>query len=102
MTASHPTVLSFRCIVENMNKAGIRSVLGNEFQEGSVRQLIFNEVYAGDIRRQKCYMADSITKTKVKNNGELPQYYMIDCHEAIIDRETYAKVQAEMQWRAAM
>ena len=94
--------ISLRCIAENMNKAGIRSVLGNEFQEGSVRQLIFNEVYVGDIRRQKCYMADPITKAKVKNNGELPQYYMADCHEAIIDRETYAKVKAEMERRAAM
>ena len=94
--------ISLRHIAESMNQAGIRSVLGNEFQEGSVRQLIFNEVYAGDIRRQKCYMADTITKTKVKNNGELPQYYMADCHEAVIDRETYAKVQAEMQRRAAM
>ena len=94
--------ISLRQIAKNMNRAGIRSVLGNEFQEGSVRQMIFNEVYAGDIRRQKCYMADSITKTKVKNNGELPQYYMPGCHEAIIDRETYAKVQAEMERRAAM
>ena len=94
--------ISLRRIAESMNQAGIRSVLGNEFQEGSVRQLIFNEVYAGDIRRQKCYMADPITKTKLKNNGELPQYYMADCHEAVIDRETYAKVQAEMQRRAAM
>ena len=67
-----------------------------------MRQLIFNEVYAGDIRRQKCYMADPITKTKVKNCGELPQYYMADCHEAIIDRETYAKVQAEMERRAGL
>lgn len=94
--------IPLRRIAENMNQAGIRSVLGNEFQEGSVRQLIFNEVYAGDIRRQKCYMANPITKAKVKNNGELPQYYMADCHEAIIDRETYAKVQAEMERRAAM
>ncbi len=47
-------------------------------------------------------MADPITKTKVKNCGELPQYYMADCHEAIIDRETYAKVQAEMERRAGL
>ncbi len=94
--------VSLREIAESMNKAGIRTTLGNDFQEASVRQLIFNEVYAGDIRRQKCYMADPITKTKVKNCGELPQYYMADCHEAIIDRETYAKVQAEMERRAAM
>lgn len=94
--------VSLREIAESMNNAGIRTTLGNDFQEASVRQLIFNEVYAGDIRRQKCYMADPITKTKVKNCGELPQYYMADCHEAIIDRETYAKVQAEMERRAGL
>ncbi len=91
-----------RGIAGSMNSAGIRTTLGNDFQEASVRLLIFNEVYAGDIRRQKCYMADPITKTKVKNCGELPQYYMADCHEAIIDRETYAKVQAEMERRAGL
>lgn len=53
-----------------------------------------------DIRRQKCYTADPVTKTKVKNCGELPQYYMTDCHEAIIDRETCDKVKAEMKRRA--
>jgi DNA invertase Pin-like site-specific DNA recombinase len=94
--------ISLRCIAENMNQSGIRSIHGNEFQEGSVRQMIFNEVYAGDIQRQKCYTDDPISKTKVKNCGELPQYYIADCHEAIIDRETYAKVQAEMEQRAAM
>ena len=94
--------VSLREIAGSMNRAGIRTTLGNDFQEASVRQLIFNEVYAGDIRRQKCYMADPITKTKVKNCGELPQYYMEDCHEAIIDRETYAKVQAEMERRAGL
>ena len=94
--------VSLREIAGSMNRAGIRTTLGNDFQEASVRQLIFNEVYAGDIRRQKCYMADPITKTKVKNCGELPQYHMADCHEAIIDRETYAKVQAEMERRAGL
>ncbi len=94
--------VSLREIAKNMNRAGIRTTLGNHFQEASVRRLIFNEVYAGDIRRQKYYMADPMTKTKVKNCGELPQYYMEDCHEAIIDRKTYAKVRAEMERRAGL
>lgn len=94
--------ISMRDIAKNMNHAGIRSVLGNEFQENSVRQMIFNEVYAGDIRRQKYYISDQITKVKVKNNGELPQYYMADCHEAIIDHKTYVKVRAEMERRAGL
>ncbi|MBQ8923053.1 MAG: recombinase family protein [Oscillospiraceae bacterium] len=94
--------ISLRNIAENMNNAGCRSTLGNEFSEGSVRQLIFNEIYAGDLLRQKYVTSDPITKQKVTNRGELPQYLFTDCHEAILDRETYTKVQAEMERRAAM
>lgn len=94
--------VTLRDIADRMNNAGIHTTLGNDFQEASVRQLIFNEVYAGDIRRQKCYVEDPITKRKVPNQGELPQYYMTDCHEAIIDRKTYAKVKAEMERRASL
>ena len=94
--------VTLRDIARSMNKAGIRSTCGNTFQQASVRQLIFNEVYAGDIRRQKCYVEDPITKNKVINRGKLPQYYMTDCHEAIIDRKTYAKVKEEMKRRAAL
>lgn len=94
--------VSLRNIAENINHTGIRSVLGNKFQEASVRSLIFNEVYAGDIRRQKYFISDPVTKIKRINTGELPQYYIADCHEAIIDRETYAKVQAEMERRASL
>ena len=93
--------VSLRDIAGNLNRAGIRSVLGNEFTEATVRQMIFNEVYAGDIRRQKCFMEDPITKNKVKNDGQLPQYYMADCHEAIIDHAAWAKMQEEIERRAA-
>ncbi len=89
-------------IAENMNKAGIRTTLGNTFQENSIHQLIFNEIYAGDILRQKSFTPDPITKKKIPNRGELPQYFMEDCHEAIIDRDTYAKVKAEMDRRASL
>ncbi|MBR2088769.1 MAG: recombinase family protein [Oscillospiraceae bacterium] len=93
--------LSFQQIADELNAAGIRTTHGNAFQEGSVHALIFNEIYAGDLRRQKTYTLDPISKVKIKNHGELPQYLYTDCHEAIIDRETYAKVQAEMQRRKA-
>ena len=92
----------FRLMARTMNDAGIRSILGNEFSEGTVREIIFNEIYAGDLRRQKCYIEDPVMKRKVINRGELPQYLITDCHEAIIDRETYTKVQAEMKRREGM
>ena len=72
------------------------------FQEASLNNLIHNEIYAGDLVRQKCYIIDPIKKTKARNNGELPQYRLTDCHEAIIDRETYSKVQQEFERRTAM
>lgn len=94
--------VSLRNIADNMNKAGCRSTLGNEFSESSVRQLIFNEIYAGNLLRQKSVTADPISKSNVKNNGDLPQYLFTDCHEPILDSATYARVQAEMQRRASL
>ena len=94
--------VSLRAICDELNDMGYRTINGMLFQEAAVNSLLHNEIYAGDIRRQKCYITDPIKKTKVKNQGELPQYYMADCHEAIIDRETYALVQQEFERRTAM
>lgn len=49
---------------------------------------------------QKCFVADPLKHNKVKNRGELPQYYISDCHEPIIDKETFDKVQEILQQRA--
>lgn len=92
---------SLREIAKALNGAGLTTVKGCEFAEGSLNVMIRNEIYAGDIRRQKCFMEDPITKNKVKNQGQLPQYYMEDCHEAILDRGIWAKVQSEIERRAA-
>ena len=93
--------LPLRVICDRLNEAGYRTVRNHLFQEGQLANLVKNEIYAGDIRRQKSYIEDPITKNKVKNKGELPQYYYKDCHEAILDRETYEKVLAERERRTA-
>lgn len=93
---------SLQAICDDLNGAGYRTINGCLFQEASLALLIKNEIYAGDLRRQKSYMADPIRKSKVKNRGELPQYYMTDCHEAIIDRGTYEKVKAEIDRRTSL
>lgn len=94
--------VSLQKIADTLNDAGHRTVKGCLFQEASLDLLLHNEIYAGDLRRQKSYIPDPISKKKVKNKGELPQYYIRDCHEAIIDRETYEKVKIEIERRAAM
>lgn len=94
--------LSLQAICDDLNDKGYRTINGCLFQEASLMLMIRNEVYAGDTLRQKSYMADHLTKNKVKNKGELPKYYMVDSHEAIIDRETWAKVQEEIARRESL
>ena len=80
--------LSFQKIADNLNAAGIRTTHGNLFHEQSVRLLIINEVYAGNILRQKTHTPDPISKIKVRNNGDFPKYLYSNAHDAIIDPET--------------
>lgn len=94
--------MPLRKICDTLNSAGYRTVSGCLFQEAALAAMIRNEVYAGDTRRQKKYISDPITKTKVRNDGQLPQYYITDSHEAILDRETYARVQEEIARRASL
>ena len=88
-------------ICDEINGMGYRGTNGGLFQEGSLRNLLHNEIYAGDILFQKAYVTDPITKKKVKNCGELPQYYLENAHEAIIDRETWELVLKEHERRNA-
>lgn len=62
----------------------------------SYLKVLTNEKYQGDTRFQKSFNADYLTKRRVKNTGQLPQYYRENTHPAIIDRETWALVQLEM------
>ena len=64
-----------------------------------ILRILQNEVYAGDVLRQKTYVADCISKTVKKNTGELPQYYIMDNHPAIIPREIFNRVQEEFARR---
>lgn len=42
---------------------------------------------------QKYFRNNHIEKKKTRNNGELPKYLVKNAHEAIIDRDTFQKVQ---------
>ena len=66
-----------------------------------IRGLLRNEKVAGDMRLQKSFVSDHLTKRKIMNTGQLPQYYVRDSHKAIIPREQFDAVQAEIARRAA-
>ncbi len=56
----------------------------------------------GDTLLQKTIITDFIEKTRIKNDGTVPQYYVKDSQEAIIPRDVYMQVQEEMVRRANM
>ena len=83
---------SVRQIVTDLMADGIKTATGKEIWHDSVIQkMLCNEKYIGDALLQKTYIADLFSKEKRVNNGELPKYYVHDCHPAIIDRETFMK-----------
>lgn len=81
---------------------GITSVYGNRICDSQLKQILTNISYTGNLLLQKEYVADPISKQRRKNKGELPQYYVENTHEAIIDMDTFQYVQDEMARRRAL
>ena len=67
---------------------------------GWAANLLTNEKYKGDARLQKTYTVDYLTKRRVKNDGQVEQYYVRNSHKAIIPRAEWEAVQMELQRRA--
>ena len=69
------------------------SLLGGAWTAKRVREILRNEKYTGNALLQKTYVSDYLTKRKIVNHGKLPQYFVTQAHEAIIDQDTFDKVQ---------
>ena len=93
---------SLRMIKEDLRKKGIPSPAGDPvWQTSVIKSILNNEKYCGDVLMQKTFVQDCISKKVVKNTGQLPMYLVQDNHPAIISREKYREVQAEMSRRDA-
>lgn len=78
---------------------GLRSVKGNVMRDSQLKHILSNITYTGNTLLQKEFIEDPITKKRRKNKGQLPQYYIENTHEAIIDMDTWKYVQDEMERR---
>ncbi len=88
-------------IAKKLTENGVLTPAGKEkWCASSVRRILENEKYKGDALLQKQYTVDFLTKRRAKNdNGALPQYYVENDHEAIIDPKTFELAQIELQRR---
>ncbi len=92
-------------IAKRMNEQGIPSPGKNGelggWRSTVIQNILRNEKYKGDVITQKTYCVDLLKHKRVKNTGQLPQHYIEDHHEAIVDRATFDAVQAEYARRNA-
>ncbi|HFI0619401.1 TPA: recombinase family protein [Streptococcus suis] len=81
-------------IAKDLTEQGIPSPSGkSQWNATTIKRMLRNEKYKGDALLQKTFTIDFLTKKKNINRGELPQYYVENNHEAIVDRETFDAVQ---------
>ena len=94
--------LSAEKIARYLGAQGIKTATGlDKWEETVVRRMLSNEKYMGDALLQKTYTVDFLKKKRIKNNGEMPQYYVEDDHEAIIPRVLFLQVQEEIARRGS-
>ena len=94
---------SLRNLQDWLEENQIKTVLGeSKWTTTSIKSILTNEKYCGDVLLQKTFRTDVISKKVIKNIGQMAQYYMPDHHEAIVSREQYNAVKAEMARRSAL
>ena len=87
--------LSAESTEKQLAAMGVKSYKGQHFGNTSIRQILGNITYTGNLLFQKEYTIDPISKKSRKNRGELPQYWVENTHDAIIPMEVYQAVQEE-------
>ena len=87
-------------IAKTLIERGIPSCFGGTWSNTSVRDILINEKYTGDLLLQKFFREDFRTKNKRRNTGELRKVYVKDCHDAIIDKQTFLTVQQIIERRS--
>ena len=89
--------LSIKKIAEGLERDGILTGAGKtKWYDSTINKILRNEKYMGDSLLQKTVTTDFLTKKRVRNTGTLPQYYVEDDHKAIIPKEIFMQVQAEL------
>lgn len=59
-----------------------------------------NEAYKGDLLTGKTFSPDLLSRKRMKNSGQVAQYYIEEHHEAIVSSELFDRVQQRFERRA--
>lgn len=87
---------SEKAICQGLEADGIKSPSGRDiWQTTTVKSMLQNEKYMGDLLLQKWYIKDFISKKAVKNDGRFPKYYVQNAHDPTVPREVFLQAKGE-------
>lgn len=93
---------SLHVIVDKLAQQHIPSPKGKEtWSTPTIRSILSNEKYKGDALLQKTYRPSLFSNRAVRNDGELPKYYVEGVLPRILEPEVFDRVQEEMARRGA-
>ena len=98
--ADYLSGMGIEAIMKKLNAQGKPSRNGHAWCRSSVRKVLGNYSYTGNLLLQTTFRENHITKKTLPNRGELPMYHAENTHEAIISMEDYQAVQEEMARRS--
>ena len=92
--ASYLAGISTREIAKSLTERGILTTEGNAvWNPRSVQLILDNEKYKGDTFTLKRYTTNQFPFAVKRNHGEVDQYYIENSHPAIINTDTFERVQ---------
>ena len=94
---------SLQKIADELLAKGKKTFYGKDtFLKKTIANMLQNITYTGTMLLQKGFVVSPLTKKRKRNEGELPQYKVEEDHEAIIDMDTFTKVQELIQKKQAL
>ncbi|MEF9623368.1 recombinase family protein [Streptococcus dysgalactiae] len=89
-------------IAKELTQLKYKTKKGNtNWNDSSVRRIITNEKYKGDLLLGKTFTVDPISKRRLDNMGEEEKYYISSNHEPIISEEVFNEAQKILEKRSA-
>lgn len=88
-------------IARELMEQGVKGKKGSAvWHDSTVRGIIRNEKYIGDLLMGKTFTVDPINKRRLVNMGEEDKFYIREHHEPIISKTVFYKAQEIMDMRA--
>ena len=84
-------------IMKRLNEECVPTKYGYKWGDHTVKSVLSNIHYTGNLLLQKEFCEDPITKVRKKNHGELPQYFVENTHESLISMEDFEAAQEKKQ-----